>query len=80
MNALYNWTNDEIMVTERMKDIQREVDQINLLHTSGLAGSSLWERLAVTLGNALIHLGQRLQRKHTHPHQSYRPTGSRYAA
>jgi len=77
MSAFYNWDKVETMVSEQMKDAQRETEQINLRHKAGIASSG--ERITVAFGNALVKLGERLQRKHAHSHRSYRTTDGKYA-
>mgnify|MGYP003390595226 CR=1 FL=1 len=79
MNAFYNWTNDEIVITERMKDIQCEIDSIHLLHDAGLFEPGLYERTVISFGNILVRLGQRLQEKYSHSHQAYQTTSGKYA-
>jgi hypothetical protein len=79
MNANYNWANDEIVVNERMKDIQREAEAVRLLHKAGLAKPGAYERAAVAFGSTLVKLGQRLQKKHAHSAQTYQTTSGKYA-
>ena len=76
MNAHYNWITDEMMVTERMKDIQREAETIRLLRNAGLANAG--ERTALAFANTLVRLGERLKRKYTHTPQAYQATGGKY--
>ena len=78
MNAFYNWANDEIMATERMKDIQREAEKVRLFHAAGLSKTNLYDRMAVSFGNALVKFGERLQRTHAHANQC-QTAGSKYA-
>jgi|APDOM4702015118_1054815.scaffolds.fasta_scaffold450714_1 hypothetical protein len=77
MNTIQYFNNVEIMVKEQMKDVQREADQVRLLHDAGLCKPTLYDRTAVAFGNALVNLGQRLQRKYAH--QAYRAAGGKYA-
>ena len=77
MNAFYNWNNDEIVITERMKDIQREADQVRLLRKAGLSNSS--RRMAVAFRNALIRLGEHLQKKPAKSLQASQTRGNKYA-
>ena len=77
MNTFYNWSKDEIMITERMKDIQRESEQVHLLHEAGIANAG--ERMANAFGNILVKLGEHLRQKHTHSHQTYQTIGGKYA-
>ena len=77
MSAFYNWDKVETMVSEQMKDAQRETEQINLRQKAGITSSG--EHIAAAFGNTLIKLGERLQRKHVRSHQSYRTTGGKYA-
>lgn len=77
MNTIQYLNNAEKMVTEGMKDMQREAEQVRLLHKVGLSNSS--ERMAVAFGNTLIRLGERLQRKHSQSSQACQTTGSKYA-
>ena len=77
MSAFYNWDKVETMVGEQMKDAQRETEQINLRQKAGIASSG--ERIKVAFGNALVKLGERLQRKNARSHQSYRTTDGKYA-
>lgn len=76
MNTLYHWHN-EVMVNLEMEELRREVDAIRLLHDAGLCKPNLFDRTAVAFGNALVNLGQRLQRKYAH--QAHRATGGKYA-
>jgi hypothetical protein len=78
MNAFYNWTNDEIMIAERMKEIQREAETIRLLRNAGLANAG--ERTAIAFANTLVKLGERLKRKYTRTQQAYQATGGKYVA
>lgn len=77
MSAFYNFDKVEIMVTEQMKDMQREAEQVRLLQKAGLSNSG--ERMAVAFGNTLIKLGERLQRKYTQSSQVCQTTGGKYA-
>lgn len=66
MNAFYTWDNDEIVVTERMKDIQREAETVRRFHQVGLSKPGLYERAAAAFGSILSKLGHRLHRKDLH--------------
>jgi len=77
MSAFYNWDKVETMVNEQMKDMQRESEQVRLLRKAGLSNSS--GRMAVAFGNALIKLGERLQKKHARSHQTYQATNEKGA-
>ena len=77
MNANYNWENDMVMITEHMKDIQREAETVRLLRNAGLANAG--ERTAIAFANTLVKLGERLKRKYTRTQQAYQATGGKYA-
>ena len=77
MSAFYNWDKVETMVNEQMKDMQREAEQVRLLRKAGLSNSS--GRMAVAFGNALVRLGERLQKKYARSHQAHQTTGNKYA-
>ena len=77
MNTNYSWNNDEIIVAERMKDLQRKAGEVHLLRKAGLANTG--ERVASVLGNALIKLGRRLQGTRVQSNQSYQTTDGKYA-
>jgi hypothetical protein len=79
MNDLYHW-NAEVMVTLEMEEMKKEVDSIRLLHDAELSNPNLYERTAIAVGNALVKLGQHLQKNFTDPHQAYETTSSKYAA
>ena len=79
MNTFYTWTKDEIMVTEQIKDIQRDVDSYRLIRDAGLSKPGLYERAAIAFGSALVKLGERLQKKYTRSHQAYQAASSKYA-
>jgi hypothetical protein len=79
MNNLYHW-HDEVMVNLEMKEFKREMDAIRLLHDASLSNPGLFERTAITIGNALVKLGQHLYRNFTEPHQAYEVTSGKYAA
>jgi hypothetical protein len=70
MNALYNWTNDEIMIEDQKKNIEHEANEIRLLREAGLLEPSPYKRITAALGKSLTKLGQHLQRKHTHSHRT----------
>jgi hypothetical protein len=78
MNAFYNWTNDEIMVAEQMKEMQREAETVRLLRNAGLANAG--ERTTIAFANTLVRLGERLKRKYTRTQPAYQATGGKYAA
>jgi len=77
MSAFYNWDKVETMVNEQMKDMQRESEQVRLLRKAGLSNSS--GGMAVAFGNALIKLGERLQKKYARSHQAYQATNGKCA-
>ena len=79
MDNLYHWHNEE-MVRLKMEDFRREMDKIRLINDAALSNPGLFERLAVTLGGALVRLGRRLHTNVTEPHQAYQVTSSKYAA
>lgn len=79
MNAFYNLGKDEIMIAEKIKDIQREVEMGRLIHEAGLSRPGLYERATAAFGSALVKLGQRLQRKYAHSHQVGHTASSKYA-
>jgi hypothetical protein len=76
MNANYNWFIDEIVVTERMKDIQREAETVRLLRNTGLANTG--ERTVLACANTLVRLGERLKRKYTRTQPAYLATGGKH--
>jgi hypothetical protein len=78
MNGNFNWTNDEIMVAEQMKEMQREAETVRLLRNAGLANAG--ERTTIAFANTLVRLGERLKRKYTRTQPAYQATGGKYAA
>ena len=79
MENLYNW-HAEVMVSLEMEEFRKEMESIRLLHDAGLSNPGLFERAVITVGNALVRLGQSLRRNITEPHQAYQVTSSKYAA
>jgi hypothetical protein len=80
MNAFYNWNNDEIMITERMKDIQRDADKMRLLKAAGLSKASLFERVKTALQSALIKLRLDLQQNRSHGHEARPAVSGKHGA
>jgi hypothetical protein len=76
MNAHYNWTNDEIIVAEWMKDMQRKAETTRLLSNAGLAETD--GRKTLPLAKILSGLGERLKRKYTRTQQAHQATGGKY--
>ena len=79
MNAFYNLGKDEIMMAEKIKDIQREAEIARLIKEAGLSGPGLHERATIALGSALVRLGQHLQRKYARLQQVSHTTSNKYA-
>lgn len=79
MNSIYLCVS-ELMVNPKTEDLKRELDSIRLLHEAELSNPSLFERMAMAIGNTLIKLGQRLHKSYTEPHQTYQTTSGKYAA
>jgi hypothetical protein len=79
MNAFYNLGKDEIMMAEKIKDIQREVEMGRLIHEAGLSRPGLYERAKITLGSALVKLGQHLQTKYARSRQVGHTATGKYA-
>ena len=77
MNTIQYLNNADKMVTEGMKNMQREADQVRMLRKAGRSNSG--ERMAVAFGNTLIRLGERLQRKRSQSPQACQTTGGKYA-
>ena len=76
MNAYNNWANDEIIVTEWMKDRQRKAESIRLLSNAGLAEAD--ERKTLPFAKVLARLGEHLKRKYTRTQQAHQATGGKY--
>jgi hypothetical protein len=79
MNAFYNLGKEEIMIAEKIKDIQREVEINRLIHEANLSRPGLYERATTAFGSALVKLGQHLQRKYARSHQLSHNTSGKYA-
>lgn len=79
MNAIKNMYQYTLVISDRMENIKRKTEFNRLLQDSGHSNSSLYERSAIALGNTLIRLGERLQRKYTRSHQACQNTDCKYA-
>ncbi len=57
-----HWYSDEIMVMQRVREIQRRADRAQAWGLFRRAEPPAWPRLRTQLGHGLIALGQYLQR------------------
>lgn len=76
---LYSWHN-EIMTNLEMREIEREIEQIRLIKDAGLATPGLFERIGMSLGNALVKRGQTLHEQRVSPRQAYQNTSCKIAS
>lgn len=76
---LYGWHN-EAMVALEMRELEREIEQIRLIKDAGLAKPGLFERIGISLGNALVKAGQNLRERRISPHQAYQNTSCKIAS
>lgn len=78
MSNGYHWNNDEIAVSEHLKDVQREADRVRPLRAAGVARTG--GHAIVAFANALIRFGENLRRKYAQSHQVHQSPGGKYAA
>lgn len=76
---LYSWHN-EVMTNLEMREIEREIEEIRLIKDAGLAKPGLFERVAMSLGKALVKRGQTLREERVSPRQAYQNTSCKIAS
>ena len=79
MNNLYHW-HDDVMVGLEMENIRNELKETSLLHDAGLSYSDIFKKTTTAVGNMLVKLGQRMQRKNVNSNQTFRTQGNKYVA
>lgn len=79
MNTIKNMYQYTLVISDRMENMKRKTKLNRLLQDAGHSNSSLYERAAVTFGNTLIRLGERLQRKYAQSPSVYQSTSGKYA-
>ncbi len=78
MSGLYHW-DDERMADWKMKEIQREITQANLLREAGLSGTD-WLAYAINALRNLLRMGSRNSQDHNSIEpQSYPPHSEKAA-
>jgi hypothetical protein len=76
---LYSW-HSEVMTMLEMREIEREIEKIRLLKDAALATPGLLERIGISLGTALVAIGQTLRKHRTSPRQAYQTTSCKIAS
>lgn len=78
-NNLYQWQ-DAAMVSLEMEEFKKEMDSVRLIRDAGLSNPGLFERTAISIGNIMVKLGERLRKNYIDPQQAYQVTSGKYAA